>query len=79
MVLLRREREMKIIVRELQNRQSTREGQTIEAKTLSAAKTKATKDQMFQGTVLTLEDEHGNQLAYKDNAKWVDVGYPEYF
>ena len=59
-------------VAETQNLNSIRQTEKIEAKDLTAAKRAATKNQIFQGTVLKIYsevDENGygvNELASKD-------------
>lgn len=58
------------IITEKQNVNSIREGYAIEAKSLKAAKTHASKNQVFQGTVLTIEAANGGLIAYKENGKW---------
>ena len=58
-------------VRELQNLQSHREGTEIAAKTLADAKRLATRNQVFQGTVLVIE-EGGHRVAYKENGRWTN-------
>ena len=64
---------MKFTIRELQNAQSYREGETIEARDLRAAKIAASKRQLFQGTVLVIEDVHEHRLAVKKDGKWHNV------
>lgn len=61
------------IIKELQNKQSDCKGIQICAKTLRAAKIAATKAQMFKGTVMSVESDLGNVLAYREGGKWVDV------
>ncbi len=64
----------KFIITEKQDRNSTRAGETVEAKSLSAAKRKASSLQFFQGTVMTIESENGQLLSWKDKAgKWNDA------
>ncbi len=58
------------IVTEKQNVNSVRAGEKIEAQTLSAAKRKAARLQMFQVTVLTIESQSGALLAVKKDGKW---------
>lgn len=60
---------------ELQNLNSVRSGVEY-AGTLRGAKAKATRDQMFQGTVLKITDEQGRTVAAKAGNEWVD--YDEY-
>lgn len=63
---------MNVIITEKQTLQSIRDGYTTEVKTLTAAKRQASKNQAFYGTVLTIESEDGNMLAYKEDGKnWV--------
>jgi hypothetical protein len=62
------------IVSEVQNAQSTRKGEKFDG-SLRAAKAKATRDQLFQGTVLKIETEDGRLVAVKDKGKWADYGY----
>lgn len=65
---------MKFIISEQANCTGYGEGTTIEAKTLTAAKVKASKAQVFQGTHLKIENEDGDVLAIKYNqdagGKW---------
>lgn len=64
----------KFIITEKQDIQSTRAGEAVEAKSLSAAKRKASSLQFFQGTVMTIEGENGTLLSWKDKAgKWNDA------
>jgi ribosomal protein L19 len=65
------------IIRELQNMNSHREGQAIEAKNLTAAKRAASRAQMFQGTVLKIESQGGAVLAVKEDGKWNDMAWLE--
>lgn len=58
------------IIRELQNAQSKRAGETIQAKDLAAAKRAASRAQMFQGTVMVVESDAGHRLAVKSGGKW---------
>ena len=60
------------IVRELQNPQSKREGIAISADSLTAAKRKATRSQMFLGTCLAIEATNGVVLSRKIDGKWED-------
>lgn len=61
------------IIHELQNLNSVREGTRFEG-TLRAAKAKATRDQMWQGTVLKITDEQGRTVSVKDQqtGRWYD-------
>ncbi len=61
------------ILTELQNAQSSRQGVRIDAANLTAAKRKASRMQMFQGTVLELAFENGARVALKENGTWVDL------
>lgn len=61
------------IIRELQNAQSSRKGETIEAADLAAAKRAASRKQMFKGTVMTIESERGARLAVKESGRWTDL------
>ena len=63
---------MKYIVKEVQNRNSEREGSEIEAKDLSAAKRTASRMQVFEGTVLRIEAENGAVLSTKESGTWRD-------
>lgn len=60
------------IVTELQNAQSSRKGETVEAANLTAAKRKASSLQMFQGTVMEIAAENGSVLSRKQGGKWID-------
>ena len=64
---------MKYIIREIQNAQSHRTGETIEAKNLADAKRTASRRQCFHGTVLVVEDQAGNRLAVKQDGRWADL------
>ncbi len=55
----------KYIIDELQNLESVRKGDIYEG-TLQGAKAKATRDQVWQGTVLKITDEEGRAVAIKD-------------
>ncbi len=55
----------KYIIHELQNLESVRKGDIYEG-TLQGAKAKATRDQVWQGTVLKITDEEGRAVAIKD-------------
>ena len=61
------------IITELQNAQSHRKGEAIEAPSLSAAKRRATGMQMFKGTVLEIAAENGSVLSRKEDGRWIDV------
>ena len=56
---------MAYIIHELQNLNSARKGSVYDG-TLRGAKIKATRDQMYQGTVLKITDEQGRMVACKD-------------
>ncbi len=61
------------IITEKQDLNSSRQGETIEAKDLAAAKRAASRMKMFQGTVMTIESENGTLLSWKDRSgKWND-------
>ena len=55
----------KYIIHELQNLESVRKGDIYEG-TLQGAKAKATREQVWQGTVLKITDEEGRAVAIKD-------------
>ncbi len=61
------------IIHELQNLNSVRTGTKFEG-TLRAAKAKATREQLWQGTVLKITTEDGITVAIKDRqtGKWYD-------
>ncbi|MCG8608967.1 MAG: hypothetical protein MI864_00385 [Pseudomonadales bacterium] len=63
------------IIKEVQNLNSEREGDRIEASSLTQAKRTASRNQFFQGTVLRIESEGGFLLAYKKDGQWVDCQY----
>lgn len=64
----------KFIITEKQDIQSARAGEAVEAKSLSAAKRKASSLQFFKSTVMTIESENGTLLSWKDKAgKWNDA------
>lgn len=60
------------IITELQNANSYRKGETVEAKNLTAAKRKASSMQMFQRTVMEIAYENGTVATVKENGKWQD-------
>ena len=60
------------IIAELQNAQSSRKGETVEAANLTAVKRKASSLQMFQGTVMEIAAENGSVLSRKQDGKWID-------
>ena len=61
------------VVTEKQNVNSVRNGLVIEAADLAAAKRRASREQMFQGTAMTIESESGALLAIKQDGKWRDT------
>lgn len=63
---------MEYVITEKQNVNSTRKGEIVEAKTLTAAKIAASKRQFYQGTVLTIHSPSGELLAVKKNGGWID-------
>lgn len=58
------------IITEKNDVNSTRDGEEIQAKTLADAKRTATRRQLFQGTVMTVENEAGVLLAVKEEGVW---------
>lgn len=59
------------IITEKQNFNSQREGTQVECKGLTAAKRLASKNQLFQGTVLEIAAPNGAVLSRKNtNGKW---------
>lgn len=60
------------IITELQNANSHRKGEAVEAKDLTAAKRKASSMQMFQGTVMEIAYENGAIVSVKEDGKWQD-------
>lgn len=61
------------IITELADANSRRAGDAIEAKTLAAAKRKASRMQMFQGTVLEIAFKNGVVVARREGGKWCDT------
>lgn len=61
------------IITELQNAQSSRKGEAVEAESLTSAKRKASQLQMFQGTVMEIASENGAVISRKQDGKWIDV------
>ena len=61
------------IITELQNAQSHRKGEAIEAPSLSAAKRRATALQMFKGTVMQISAQNGAVLSRKKEGRWIDA------
>jgi ribosomal protein L19 len=68
----RRKKMTTYIIAELQNAQSSRKGETVQAANLTAAKRKASSMQMFQGTVMEIAAENGSVLSRKQDGKWID-------
>jgi len=64
---------IKFYITEKQDLGSIRKPKMYQARTLSAAKIKATKDQVFRGTVLTIENESGVMITFKKDGRWTDV------
>ena len=60
------------LVTELQNAQSSRKGETVEAANLTSAKRKASSLQVYQGTVMEIAAENGSILSRKQDGKWID-------
>lgn len=60
------------IITELQNANSYRKGKSVEAKDIAAAKRKASRMQMFQGTVMEIAYENGAVVSVKEGGKWQD-------
>lgn len=59
------------IIREVQNVNDYREGYTVEAKSLRAAKMIASKRKAFFNTILLIEGaKHGGLIAKKINGRW---------
>ena len=64
------------IVIEKQNTNSMREGVKITAKNLTSAKIKASKAQVFKGTVLEITNLRGETLAVKQKTgEWIPNSY----
>ena len=61
------------IITELQNANSYRKGETVEAKDLTAAKRKASRMQRYQGTAMKIEYENGSVASIKEDDKWRDL------
>ena len=61
------------IITELQTAQSSRKGWAVEAATLTEAKQKASRLQMFNGTVLEISAENGAVLSRKKEGRWSDT------
>jgi len=62
----------KYCITEKQNLSSARGGYEVTAMSLSGAKVKASRGQVFKDTVLTIEQD-GVLLAYKENGKWTNA------
>ena len=60
------------IITELQNAQSSRNGEAIDAANLTAAKRKASGMQIFKGTIIEIAAENGVVLSRKENGRWND-------
>lgn len=56
---------------------SARTGYQFKGKSLSAAKTSATKKKLFQKTILTIESQDGILLSVKKDGKWTDLNWDE--
>jgi len=69
---------MQVIIKEVQNINSDREGSKIIVKSLKGAKIAATNRQCFEDTVLKIEDTKGNLLAYKTSLQGWFNGKPDY-
>ena len=63
---------MKLIIRELQNVNSYREGRSVDVATLDDAKIDAEREQVYMGTILVIEDLDGNVLSVNDRVQWND-------
>lgn len=59
-------------ITEKQNLNSVRKGAEFQAKDLTAAKRIASREKMFQGTVMTVE-QNGRLLAYKESGVWTNA------
>ena len=60
---------------EVQNTNATCNRPEIYLGTLKAAKAKATRDQVFKGTLLKITDTKGNAISTKIKSKWHDYDY----
>ena len=58
-------------ITEKQNSNSIRKGVVKDFKNLTGAKIWASRNQVFQGTVLVIE-QYGNVVAKKENEKWIN-------
>lgn len=63
---------MKYLVTEKQDLNSYREGKLIEASSVTEAKRKASRMQVFYGTILTICDDEG-LICYKKDKVWRDA------
>lgn len=52
-----------------------RKGEPIEANSLTDAKRKASRAQMFQSTVLQISSEWGQPLCVKEDGRWRDLSW----
>lgn len=64
---------MEFIVKEVENIASDRRGGKVQAKSLAAAKQRATRAQIFQRTVMVIESPAGNRLSVKEGKEWRDL------
>ena len=60
-------------ITELQNVNSYRKGESVEAKDLTAAKRKASRMQRYHGTVMEIAYENGTVVSVKEDGKWRDL------
>lgn len=61
---------MKFRITEKQDTNSSRKGELVECKSIGQAKRLATRRQMFQNTVLVIEDKFGCPLSVKRGGQW---------
>ena len=66
---------MKYRIFEKQNMSSIREASHEFEGTLTAAKRFASRNQVWQGTVLAIETESGLPVSHKESGKWTDNPY----
>lgn len=66
---------MEYIITEVQSINSHRQGEIINAKNLTDAKRKATKMQVWQGTIIKINTPEGECLAYKEYDKWINCRF----
>ncbi len=59
-------------ITEKQNLNSVRQGAEFQAKDLTAAKRIASREKMFKGTVMTIE-QNGRLVAYKEAGAWTNA------